>query len=211
LLLLYHFVFFYFNTAFCFTFIHLSCYSVIILLKLLEFCITSMFSEIGHWQNRKWVDSTSIVKLTHVDEQTFFVGELFIVVHFSIDFDWLIDVHLAIFPKVSNMFITFPRCPNEISITKIFVLRWMPPRPMFNDRFDNLIIVSITNRKFLIKLQELFFFFKLFSLIYKLFFNFDSIFFLQWIKFLFFASVLFLFNLFLDLFFESFFFLFLFN
>ena len=177
----------------------------------MKFGVTSMFNEICHWQNREWVYSLSIIILTHVDKQPFLVSELFVVIHSTVDFDRLIDIHLTTFLKVINMFITFPRCPNEISIYKLFVLSRVPPRTMFNDRLDNLVVVSIANRKFLIKLQKLFFFFKLLSLFYKLLFYFYPIFFLQWIKFLFLASVLFLFYFILDLLFEFFFFLLLFN
>lgn len=125
-----------------------------------------MFSEVSHWQNSEWVDSTSIVILSHVDKQTFFVGELFVVVHSSIDFDWLVYVHLTVFPEVINVLITLPRRPNEICINEIFALSRMPPVTMFDDRLNYLVVVSVPYRKLLVELEKLFFFFELFSLFY---------------------------------------------
>ena len=171
------------------------------LLEFKKLNISSMFSQICHWKNWEWIYTTCIVILSHVNKKSLFVCKLFIIIYPAIYFNWLVDIHLSILFQIINMLFSLPRCPNEIGINKLFIWCRSPPIAMFYYLFNYLIVVSITNCKFLIELEKFFLFFKPLPLFNKLLFYFYSVFLFHWIKLFFLPSVLFFFYFFVNQFF----------
>ena len=146
------FVLFYFNFAIYRTLLDLLSNPLKMLFKLREFLISCMLSKVSYRKNAKWVNTTSIIIFTHINKESFFISKLFIVIHSTIYFNWLIYIHLSFFFKIINMSISLPRSPYEIGIFKFFILSRSPPISMFNYLLYNLIIVSKPYCKLLVKL-----------------------------------------------------------
>ena len=180
---------------------------MIMLFKLGKLKVTCMLGKIGYGQNWKRVNTTSCIVLSHVNEKPLFVCKLFVIVHSTIYLNGLVDIHVPFFLQVINVFISLPWSPYKVSIYKFFVCGGCPPVSMFYYLFYNLVVVPIANCKFLVKLQQLFLFLQLLPLFNQLFFYFDSVLFLHWIKLFFLPPVLFLFYFFINKFLQVFVFL----
>ena len=64
-----------------------------VLLKLPELRISTVLDQEGKWQHVEWINSLADVVLFHIQEDSLFIGELFIVVHppvyFNVSFQFI--------------------------------------------------------------------------------------------------------------------------
>lgn len=81
--------------------------------------------------NLEWILANLGIIFSHVEENSLFVGQLFVVVHSRVDF----DLFLLFFLDVIDMLISLPGRPDEAGLREVLGVSGTPPQTLLDHRF----------------------------------------------------------------------------
>jgi hypothetical protein len=84
-------------------------------------------------QNTERIYSRGSIIGAHIDENSFLISQLFILLHFGVKSELFINLIGAIFAQIVDVLLLFPLSPNEIGFSHVAVMVTIPPVPLLND------------------------------------------------------------------------------